>query len=67
MDFLPYLGLSLGMGVLVYFLCTIIPFSAIWTLIIGLLVGVVAYLGCSFIFLGEIREEAKNLLNKVKK
>ena len=63
-DFLPYLGLSFGMGLLVYLLCLFTPFNAIWTLIVGVIVGVLVYLGCSFLFLREIREESKTILSK---
>lgn len=66
-DFLPYLILSLVMGGLVYFLCMFTSFNVFGTLIIGLIVGMVFYLGGALIFFVEIREEVKCLLNKVKK
>lgn len=66
-DFLPYFGLSLGMGVLVYLTCTSIPFTAVWSLIIGLIVGAVLYLGGSLLFMSDIREEAELIIRKIKK
>lgn len=67
MDFLPYLGLSLGMGGLVFLLCAILPTSPVCSLIIGLLIGAIVYICCSLILFGEIREEANILLRKIKK
>ena len=67
MDFLPYLVISLCMGVLVFFVCAVIPVNPIWLLIIGLLIGAVAYLGCSLLFLEDIREEALLIIRRVKK
>lgn len=65
MDFLPYLVISLGMGVLVFFICAVIPVNPIWSLIIGLLVGAVAYLSCTLLFLEDVREETKLIIRRV--
>ena len=67
MDFLPYLGLSLGMGIIVYLLCSFLPISPAMLLVVGLLVGAIVYLGGSLMFLGEIRAEATSILKKIKK
>lgn len=67
MDFLPYLGLSLGMGIMVFFVCSFTPVNPLWSLILGFLVGTIAYLGCALLFLDDIREEAMLIIRRVKK
>lgn len=65
-DFLPYLVISGGMGVLVYFLNSILQVNHIWSLVIGIIVGSVFYLGSSLAFFGEIREEAATLITRLR-
>ena len=64
-DFLPYLGFSLGMGLVVYLLCLWLPVNSVWALVIGFLVGFLIYVIISITLFSEIRDEVKNICRKI--
>lgn len=66
LDFLPYLVLSLVMGVLIYLFTSVLQISSVWALILGFVFGVIMYLFCSLVLFKEVREEAKGLLRRYK-
>lgn len=67
MDFFPYLFLSLGMGALVFFMCTHLTYSPIWTLIIGFIIGALVYVCSTTLLVKEIREGLRTLLSRIKR
>mgnify|MGYP003289770363 CR=1 FL=1 len=65
-DFFPYLALSFGMGVVVYFFSNLFNASPITVLLYGIVIGVILYVSFSLLFFRRIREELMGLLNEIK-
>ena len=67
MDFMPFLVIAFGMGLLVYLTCSFLLANPILLLFISILLGAIIYLGCSWLFVSEIRNEVASVLRKVRK
>lgn len=67
MDFMPFLVIAFGMGLLVYLTCSFLLANPILLLFISILLGAIIYLGCSWLFVSDIRNEVASVLRKVRK
>ena len=66
-DFFPYLALSLGMGLVVFFFSNLFSISPIAMLLSGIVLGGIIYVTFSLLFFRDIREEFISLLNIIKR
>lgn len=66
-DFFPYLVLSLGMGLVVFFYSNLFSISPIAMLLSGIVLGGIIYVTFSLLFFRDIREEFISLLNIIKR